>query len=178
MGRLSHLMQDDSAPVYKLDFGENVSVAVAEIMGQEAARRLAPIIADLISEVDRLDGTVKNGTKSNDQAAKAVSDAIMGASKKVEREMARQMEEIRKGIRRVSKESRDGAKSDMDGFKKTLIEAMSRVQIPDYTDQLAEMRGAILAALESDDDDDPREWEFTVNRNRNGYIQSVSAKAK
>jgi len=178
MGRLTHLIQGEPSPVYQLDFGDKVTTTVAEVVSAEAVRRLGPVIAELVAQVNAVGDSVESGAKSYEEASKDAQKAVEAAGSTLEASMTKQVEEIRKGIRRSITEARDASKSDMVGFRDTLVRALSNISIPDYTDQLAEMRGAILAALESDDDDDPREWEFTVNRNRNGYIQSVNAKAK
>ena len=176
MGRLTHLIQEDRPQVYQLDFSKEVSVQVAEILGQEAASRLAPVIAQLITQVETLTHSVSEGTKSSQAALQEASEAALNASDGLEKELAAQVEDIRKGIRRLALESRAGSKADLANFREALLRGLSNITIPDHSDALARIEGMLsdLPASESA----PREWEFQVNRNRNGFIQSVSAKAK
>lgn len=175
MARLQHLLQEDSAPIYQLDFGDRVTQTVAQVVAQEAVQRLAPAIQQLANEIqsggDRLEESARAATGALEAAEAALSAAV-------KEEVGSLQKDLRKAVSAITRAQAGESEALRDG----LIKALSRVRIPDYSDQLGQvqaMQQMIMAAVQDGgDEDDPKEWEFTVNRNSRGFIQTVTAKAK
>lgn len=176
MARLQHLLQDEpQAPVYQLDFGDRVTQTVAEVVAQEAVNRLTPAIAAMVEQAKEI------GLKT-DSAAQTFTDS----SKALEGAVASEVSNLKKDLNSVVKDAvRSLAKANTQeaaSLRDSLITALSKVRIPDYTDKIEQVKAVqttILAALKDiEPDKRPAEWEFTVNRNSRGFIQTVTAKAK
>lgn len=173
MGRISHLIQkDDRPPSYQI---EGVIASIADAMAQGAADRVSPQIASLLSKVE------ESGSTAN-----TARDRLAGEIKKaISSEISALKPEIRKVAEALSTSNRDMV--DLQG---RLVDALSNVVIPDYTDQLRRLEAAqpdlspIIKAINSieipeyEAEERADEWVFDIQRNQNGLIKSVTAKAK
>lgn len=177
MARLQHLLDGATdAPVYQLDFGAEVTKTTAKVVAQAAVDRIAPIIRDLVTQM-----------QANEQQLKAGVDGVTEVSERavadIEAKLDAELSNLQKDVRRAFTVMTKTQASDARSLRESLVKALSKVKIHDYSEdlnQLKVMQQAVMSALKDveKEDDDPKEWEFTVNRNRNGFIQSVTAKAK
>jgi hypothetical protein len=178
VAKLAHLLQDEKPPVYQLDFGDRVTATVAEVVSREAVQRLAPFIAELAATVEGVGKSVDDGVDKHSEALSESQKAVESASKALEKAVKTELEAVRGALRRSIADAGRDTKVGVDEAIQRLVEAMGRIEIPDHGSEIgrvAEIQQTILDAVKRDPA--PREWNFTVNRNRNGFIQSVTAKA-
>lgn len=179
MGRLSYLLGEDTRPAVSVDLsqlnlGEETTLKVASLIAQETARALEPIALLFEQYAKQLSSESVN---KFDDATKILGE-IKG---QVDKSVKGELEKVEKAIGKSNDAIRASSKN-ADRIRDGLIKALGQVKIPDYTDALEnlEISQRLLAEAIKDipKDDRPREWDFSVNRNRNGFIQSVTAKAK
>lgn len=116
-----------------------------------------------------------------------ISKAVDGLGPEIE-SLAKQLKRVEKGISRLDRDvqARAITQSDLKGLKDGLVGALSRVQIPDYSEALRELRNRPgpdlqplleqVKALQTEER--PSRWNFSIERDRNGLIQTVEATAE
>jgi len=177
VAKLAHLLQDERPPAHQLDFS-GVAATVADMASQEAVKRLAPFIAELAATVEGVGKSVDDGVGKHSDALSESQKAVESASKALEDAVKTELEAVRGAIRRSVADAGRDTKVSVDKAIQKLVVAMGRIEIPDHGSEIgrvAEIQQTILDAVKRDPA--PKEWNFTVNRNRNGFIQSVTAKA-
>jgi hypothetical protein len=176
MGRLTHLLYDEPQPnVTQLDFSERVSSQVALELAQEAVNRLAPYLQNLLEQT-QISGTVIK------DSADGTNTAIKDARKALEQAIAAESMKMQDSIKKAAKAITAASSADAEAMRDGVVTALSAVQIPDYSDQLGRIEAvqkmAVKAISEIPQPEGSRDYKFTVNRNRNGFIQSVDAEAQ
>lgn len=177
MPDLAHLLQDEpQAPVYQLDFGDRVTDTVAQVVAQQTAERLVPFIQALLEQAQITGGEYKAGTES-------VNEAVRAARKALEQAVAAESASMQESVKKAAKAITAASSADVTGMRDALVDALGSVAIPDHSEQLARIEAAQSMVMQAIGDmpvpkDPPSKWHFDVNRNRNGFIQTVDAEAK
>lgn len=170
MGRISHLIPEEAAPqAFSL---EGVINQVIEELAQRAYGNVAPDIKKVVQAVN------ENGARGDN----SVNKATAALRKAIQDEVKSLKPEIQKVL-----EALQSSNKEMVGLQGRLVNALSNVRIPDYTDQLKRLEQSqpdlspVLKAIQSieipENEERPREWEFEIERHRNGLIKSVKARA-
>lgn len=179
MGRLQHLLPKDEQqpPIYQFDFGGQIGALVADVVAKEAVARLTPVLMEMVVQLDDANAAGVAGDERTQEAVRAAQAALEKASGEVEKAILKELEAIKGGLRRAVKDLREVSREGDEALREGLIAALGRVRIPDYSESLARIE-ALLSEEDEDEDDDPKEWDFDIQRDRNGFIRSVTAKAK
>ena len=177
MARLEHLLSDEPRPSnYKLTLDADYRKYLADAMANAAAERIKPFIEALFNaqrdEGRKISESSTAHKKAVQETRKALEQAIAAESKAIQDVVKEAASAAQKATLKDSRAMRDG-----------LVAAMGRVVIPDHAEQLGRIEAAQKAVVEGlknipKPEPRPTEWDFDVNRNRNGFIQSVTAKAK
>jgi hypothetical protein len=176
MGRLNHLLHDEPQPnVTQLDFSEGVSAKIALELAQEAVNRLAPYLQNLLEQTQISGSVIEAG-------AEATNSAVKDARKALEQAVAAESTKMQDSIKRAAKAITAASSADAEAMRDGVVTALSAIQIPDYSDQLGRIEAvqkmAVKAISEIPQSEGSKDYKFTVNRNRNGFIQSVDAEAQ
>lgn len=178
MGRLSHLLTDvPTSQTFQLDLGGQIGDALSAVVTRALEDKLAPIIDDMIKNLESVDNSVESSDKATAASMEKLASTVEEVIDEAGSAMARELAGMRGAIKGSNKALQDALSKGDNEFRKNLLAAFSRIQIPDYSSELAQIK-ALLEREDDEEDDEPKEWDFTVVRNRNGYIQSVTAKAK
>jgi hypothetical protein len=176
MANLEHLMRDKPIDTYTLQLGDDITRSVADAMARTSIERLAPFVEALLS-------ATQTEAKARAGSAKAHSDALKAARKAFEQAVAAEskvmQDTIKEAVKTLQETSEKGRKAQLAG----LVQAFDRIKLPDHSEQLARIeatQAALAAKMTKLPKPEPRatEWDFDINRNREGFIQSVTAKAK
>lgn len=183
MGKLAYLLGERDGPTFsvdlgQLDLGAETTHKVASAIAAETGKALEPI-------ADIFEGYSKELTASTVSEVANALKALEGLKGQVDESIKPELAKIEAAIKATNNAVK-ASSNNAERIRDSLVSAMSRIQIPDYTGSLEniELRQLMLAdtvkdALKTmDKEPTPKEWDFTVIRNRNGFIQSVTAKAK
>jgi hypothetical protein len=170
MGMISHLIPpDEDKPSYKL---EGVIESISQLMAQSVADSATPEFKRLLQAVN------DNGGRSDNSITKA-TNALKQAIQSEIRSLKPEIKKLAEVLQSTNK--------DMLGLQGNLVDALSKVKIPDYSDQLERLERSqpdlspVIKAVKGieipEPDERPLVWEFDIERHRNGLIKSVTAKA-
>lgn len=175
MGKLAHLMPKEEQPVsikQDLAFVSSLSKMLQNVAEfSEIAPEMREGLASQVAEAKRIQSGLT-----------ASQSALEGAIKAAVKSMAADLEKVSKRV------DKGLTSEDFGKMQARLIDALSQVQIPDYSEQLARLEAKkvdlksieakldqLLAMEEMDEEEPPKQWRFEIERNANGTIKSVDA---
>ena len=151
----------DNPPVFDDIFG-SVTRGIAKSVSDQVQPLLEPLLNAQNGKIDQI------GALITQAVSKALSEqtAVIAAIKK---DMA----------------SRPDVSSEMVKLQGSLVKALGNIRIPDYSDQLRVLEGKsvdltpvtkeLKSLCERMENEEPSEWYFEVNRDKQGLITSVTA---
>lgn len=180
MGRISHLIPPDRENPTDSQL-ETVINSIASLgVINSIATLMANSVADSAKpEFERLLAAVGENAE---QGGQSVDDAVAVLQQAIKAEIDGIKPEIKKIADALSSSNRD-----MVGLQGRLVEALSNVKIPDYTNQLDRLEKSqpdlspVMKAIDGiefpEPEERPTEWVFDIERHNNGLIKSVTARA-
>jgi hypothetical protein len=155
-----------------------------EGMLEAIAQNVARTVADSMSEdMTRATQGLNVVQGQVNQVAPAIEAAVVPAVTEAIKGLQPSIEKLRKELSK-----RAITQKDMLGLQSDLVRALSGIQIPDYSDQIASLKqtpvdlSPILKKIDTiefpESEERPQKWRFDVKRDRNGMIQEVVATAE
>lgn len=181
MGRLSHLLpvEEQPKPVYQLDFGEQLGGVISQVVAERVVSSLTPAVSELVNALMAVNLVVDDADQRTSASLKELQDRVDKAAKETEKATLAELKAIKEGLGRAVKDLRNVSKTDSEAIRSGLISALSRVKIPDYTDTITSLGDDLKKSIASIKvDERPLEWDFDIQRDYQGFIKSVKAKAK
>lgn len=178
MGKINHLIKSDRADQAKKDaeFARYLSGSLSNI--SEFTNSAEQIRAVLAEHVDVTDA-IRNDLN---QSKAAIEQAI---NREVTSVVYRLIPEFNALANKIQAKAVTSA--DLTILQSRLVEALSRITIPDYSAQLERLerrtvdlkpildRLDAMASKEMDEEKEPAQWKFQIERHDNGMIKSVLA---
>lgn len=173
MGRLQNISKtlQPSKPAKLEGILEAIAAGVAQTVVQDMAEGMTRHSQGLNAVQQRIDVL-------SPQIQEMLAGAVEYAVQETVQRLLPQIEGISKGLQ--SKLSYN----DLRTFREELVTALSRVKIPDYTEQLKRLEsrqvdlGPVLTKLDQlkeEEEEEPSTWVFDIKRDNQGRIVSVVA---
>lgn len=161
--------------MHEVGFSDQLTNTLIQLVAQDTVNRLTPFIESIAQQIQQ------GGETAGADAAK-VSDGIEKASKALQGAIESNAKSVQADLKKTAKAITDAQAKDLKALQGGLSKALGGMDFPDYSEQLTQIAAAqpvILSAIKDNEpEESPKEWDFDIKRNSNGFIQSVTAKAK